>query len=271
MSQVTVSTSGLSARTTLSGRHRALLLVKLVSCSSECFESAASGTAVRRGATKSRVSVPCRQQLLPYNEFGNAEVLSRRQLSRRLGQYRRRARAEERFLDDPADAHASAAKQWLVQRSRCDAVWIMLDEPDSSRVAWWIALLLRLFVVASIVIMFLQVGDETSLMDLTTAAVLETVIDSVFFLEFLCRVLSAPSKKTYILDLYNWADILSASGLVLRSSMGFVPAPSPSPEENVVQALLSYVLPVVRLLKLLRYMADAAGVYLPMCFFVGRL
>jgi len=218
MSQVTVSTSGISARTTLSGFGR--------------------------------------QQLLPYNEFGNAEVVSRRQLSRRLVQYRRRARAEERFLDDPADAHASAAKQWLVQRSRCDAVWIMLDEPDSSRGAWWIALLLRLFVVASIVMMFLQVGDEISLIDLTTAAVLEAVIDSVFFIEFLCRVLSAPSKKTYVLDLYNWADILSASGLVLRSSMGFVPAPSVSPEENVVQALLLYVLPVVRLLKLLRYISS---------------
>ena len=221
-----------------------------------------------RQSQKSKHSVPRRQQLLPYNEFGNAEVVSRRQLSRRLVQYRRRARAEERFLDDPADAHASAAKQWLVQRSRCDAVWIMLDEPDSSRGAWWIALLLRLFVVASIVMMFLQVGDEISLIDLTTAAVLEAVIDSVFFIEFLCRVLSAPSKKTYVLDLYNWADILSASGLVLRSSMGFVPAPSVSPEENVVQALLLYVLPVVRLLKLLRYMADAKGVYLLISFLI---
>ena len=206
-----------------------------------------------------------RQQHLPYNEFGNAEVVSQRQLARRVGQFRRRARPEARFLEDPADARVSAAKEWLGERRRCDMVWLMLDEPQSSRLAFWIAVLLRFLVAASIAITFLEVSDQEPILHRTTAAVLQTAIDSIFCIEFLCRVMSAPSKRTYLLDCYNWADILSASGICLRSSIGFVLTPSPSPETEIVQALLLYGLPTIRLLKMLRYinsfrlLTDAVG------------
>ena len=189
---------------------------------------------------------------MPYNEFGNAEVLSQRQLSRRIGQFRRRARPEARFLEDPADARVTVAREWLGERRRCDIVWLTLDEPQSSRTAWWIAWCLRFLVATSVVVTCLEAGDE-ALLDASEAAVLETVIDSIFFFEFLCRVISAPSKKTYLLDFYNWADILAASGIFLRAAIGFVIAPSLSVEEEVIHALLLYVLPTIRLLKMLRY------------------
>ena len=35
---------------------------------------------------------------------------------------------------------------------------------------------------------------------------------------FLCRIFSAPSKKEYIKDAFNWADVASAMGLLLRVS-----------------------------------------------------
>ena len=203
----------------------------------------------------------CRRELLPFNEFGHAEVLTRAQLRRRLGNYRqgraaRAARAQAEFLEDPADARLSAAKQWLLERRRCDAVWLALDEPQSSRAAWWIALTLRFLVVMSLVLNILEVGDEYPLIHGAAASVLEIGIDSAFFIEFLCRLFSAPSKRTYVLDFYNWADMVSASGLILRATAGFVIAPSSTATESVIQSLLLYVLPIVRLLKLLRYISS---------------
>ncbi|CAE7243805.1 KCND2 [Symbiodinium natans] len=217
-----------------------------------------SGTGL---STETTLSGMGRRELLPFNEFGHAEVLTRAQLRRRLGNYRqgraaRAARAQAEFLEDPADARLSAAKQWLLERRRCDAVWLALDEPQSSRAAWWIALTLRFLVVMSLVLNILEVGDEYPLIHGAAASVLEIGIDSAFFIEFLCRLFSAPSKRTYVLDFYNWADMVSASGLILRATAGFVIAPSSTATESVIQSLLLYVLPIVRLLKLLRYISS---------------
>ena len=100
---------------------------------------------------------------------------------------------------------------------------------------------LRLTVVLSLLVTLLQTSQEESFMDAQVAAVVETAIDSVFLLELLCRLASAPSKATYFLDLYNWADMLASLGLFFRASRGFV-VTLPG-EADAAQGFLLYVLP----------------------------
>lgn len=157
----------------------------------------------------------------------------------------------------------------LVYRSRADYVWELLDDANSSATAWWISAFLKLLVVSSLFITNLQTSEGIC-MNPVLAAAIETSFDIIFLMEFACRLLSAPSKKTYLADLLNWPDMLSATGLPLRASIGLVlssshpwqPASSIctaalstslSSEEAIIQGLLLFGLPLVRFLKLLRY------------------
>ncbi|CAE7247313.1 Kcnf1 [Symbiodinium natans] len=157
----------------------------------------------------------------------------------------------------------------LVYRSRADYVWELLDDANSSVAAWWISTFLKLLVLSSLLVTNLQTSDGIC-MHPVLAAVLETSFDSIFLLEFTCRLLSAPSKKAYLADLLNWPDMLSATGLPLRASIGLVfvvphtwqqlsstctvgRSTPPSSEQAIVQGILLFLLPLVRFLKLLRY------------------
>ena len=116
----------------------------------------------------------------------------------------------------------------------------ILDDPHSSWLAWVLSMSLRLTVVLSLAVTLLQTSQEESFLDAQVAAVLETAIDSIFLLEFMCRLLSAPSKATYFADLYNWADMLASLGLIFRASTGFMTVASGA---DAVQGFLLYVLP----------------------------
>jgi len=156
----------------------------------------------------------------------------------------------------------------LVYRSRADYVWELLDDANSSATAWWVSTFLKLLVVSSLFITNLQTSEGIC-MNPVLAAVIETSFDVIFLIEFVCRLLSAPSKKAYLADLLNWPDMLSATGLPLRASIGLVLSSHPwqqasstcttdistslSSEEAIIQGLLLFGLPLVRFLKLLRY------------------
>lgn len=152
----------------------------------------------------------------------------------------------------------------LVERRRADIVWELLDDPNSSRAAWYISQLLKAVVILSVLWTNLQIIEEP-VVDLGWACAVETVIDSLFLVEFICRVLSAPSKRNYFLDPLNWADVLTALALPIRASIGFVIVSNASSGQNVAQHLLLFFVPVVRFLKLLRYfesfrlLIDACG------------
>lgn len=81
--------------------------------------------------------------------------------------------------------------------------------------------------------------------------VLDICFDTVFMVEFLSRLVSTPSKRTYLKDPLNWADIVSALGLPLRAVTGF--AVLAHPPSTALETVLVFFLPLVRLLKLLRY------------------
>eukprot|EP00435_Cladocopium_sp_Y103_P040909 s1785_g11.t1 len=140
----------------------------------------------------------------------------------------------------------------LLRRGRCERVWEVLEDPHSSRAAWWISQMMKVIVILSVVVTNMQLSQEPITYG-QASAFLETTFDMIFFLEFLCRIFSAPSKKEYIKDAFNWADVASAMGLPLRVSIGLVMEEPTEPARATIQAILLFVLPTVRFLKLLRY------------------
>lgn len=141
----------------------------------------------------------------------------------------------------------------MVRRTTLDQIWETLDDPNSSNKAWWISQFQSLLVLATLIFGTIQTS-ETPIFTPTTVAVVETSFDSLFCLEFVFRILSAPSKWMYFSDPVNWADIVCVLGLPLRASVGFVFQPVPqNMYEEFVQVTLIFFLPIFRFLKLLRY------------------
>mmetsp|Transcript_38629 Transcript_38629/g.92270 ORF Transcript_38629/g.92270 Transcript_38629/m.92270 type:complete len:369 (-) Transcript_38629:22-1128(-) len=138
----------------------------------------------------------------------------------------------------------------ILYRSRLDQLWELLDDPNSSRAAWVISQSLKLIVIASVVITNFQTTEEITI-NSNLAAVMESVFDVIFLAEFLCRFLSAPSKRGYLLDPINFPDFVSALPFFWRASVGFVIIKSEP--MDMTQVVLLFLLPLIRLLKLLRY------------------
>lgn len=141
----------------------------------------------------------------------------------------------------------------MMHRNRCDYIWELLDDPQSSRYAWWLSQFFSMFVIGSMLLSLLEASEEEPLIDANTAAWMWLCLDSFFLLEFLCRILSAPSKWSYVVDWLNWADMISALGLPLRATAGFFLPASLSTQNSELVILLFLILPIIRFLKLLRY------------------
>ena len=133
----------------------------------------------------------------------------------------------------------------LIYRSTAENVWEFLDDPNSSRCAWWTWSVMRVLVLTSACTQYLQERQPT------LALVCDTCFDTIFLIEFLSRLLSTPSKRTYLTDPLNWADMVSALGLPLRAITGFTTISFPP--SDALEIVLVFLMPIVRLLKLLRY------------------
>lgn len=141
----------------------------------------------------------------------------------------------------------------LVEHKSFEKIWELLEDPYTSRAAWFVSLVLKVATVLSVVISNLQVFED-GVLGPDWAAAIETTFDTLYLLEFGTRILVCPFRCTFLLDPYNWPDLLSATGLFFRASIGFVIRTPPSTSvEGSIQVLLLFVLPVVRFLKLLRY------------------
>lgn len=141
----------------------------------------------------------------------------------------------------------------VVRRTRLDYIWETLDDPNSSKTAWWLSQAQSCLVVFTIIFGTLKATEE-EVLDPLTVAVVETCFDSVFCLEFILRIISAPSKFMYFTDPVNIADIVCVLGLPLRASIGFVYTSDPETLwVKGVQIMLIFFLPLFRFLKLLRY------------------
>lgn len=209
-----------------------------------------------------------RQHMVPFNVMEKAEPREMNDESsvvplrpnRKAGKVRSLdLRLASQLIDPGAFAggchnwcHGGRAKTSERGRGRCERVWEVLEDPHSSRAAWWISQTMKVIVILSVFVTNMQLSQEPITYG-QTFAFLETTFDLIFFLEFLCRIFSAPSKKEYIKDAFNWADVASAMGLLLRVSIGLVMEEPTEPARATIQAILLFVLPTVRFLKLLRY------------------
>lgn len=202
-----------------------------------------------------------RQHMVPFNVMEKAEPREMNDESSVVPLRPNRKAGKVRSLDlrlasqliDPGDLpQDDLPMHRLLRRGRCERVWEVLEDPHSSRAAWWISQTMKVIVILSVFVTNMQLSQEPITYG-QTFAFLETTFDLIFFLEFLCRIFSAPSKKEYIKDAFNWADVASAMGLLLRVSIGLVMEEPTEPARATIQAILLFVLPTVRFLKLLRY------------------
>lgn len=171
-----------------------------------------------------------RQHMVPFNVMEKAEPREMNDESSVVPLRPNRKAGKVRSLDlrlasqliDPGDLpQDDLPMHRLLRRGRCERVWEVLEDPHSSRAAWWISQTMKVIVILSVFVTNMQLSQEPITYG-QTFAFLETTFDLIFFLEFLCRIFSAPSKKEYIKDAFNWADVASAMGLLLRVSIGLV-------------------------------------------------
>lgn len=140
----------------------------------------------------------------------------------------------------------------MVQQSRADRVWELLDDPRSSKAAWLISQFLKFAVVFSVGLTTYSISEEVVLQGFWRRGA-QITFDVIFFLEFVLRFFSAPSKKSYLSDPLNWGDVLSAMGLPVLCFSGFAQSVPETKTELRVQQFLLLFLPLARFLKLLRY------------------
>jgi len=157
----------------------------------------------------------------------------------------------------------------LLYRSRADQVWELLDDQNSSTAAWCVSQFMKLLVISSVLVTNFQTTEERT-MDPTTATVLEYIFDTIFLIEFLSRLFAAPSKRGYISDWLNWADVISAFGLPIRiaflSGSDFLTSQVRQTSDwNLGEVTLLFILPLIRLMKLLRYF-DSFHLLIDACY-----
>ncbi|CAJ1424479.1 unnamed protein product [Effrenium voratum] len=127
-----------------------------------------------------------------------------------------------------------------------DWLWELLDDPNSSNCAAVVSTVLKVLVILSMVMSQLRVAEIPSI-EPFAASLVDLAFDSIFGLEFLCRILSAPSKARYLADPLNWADLLTACALPLHI------AELAGADSQALNIVLLFFVPLARLLKLLRY------------------
>lgn len=129
-----------------------------------------------------------------------------------------------------------------------ERVWTFLDDTESS---WWAMAYARfekIFIILACFVSFLQTLDPPAIPG-TTAAVLETCADVVFAVDCLLRFSVCPSTRGFFLNIYSWWDMLASSAIILRATQGFIL----EEKETAMRTTLLCVVPIIRLLKMLRH------------------
>jgi len=130
-----------------------------------------------------------------------------------------------------------------------DYVFTVLDDPQSSRVAWWTAFCLQALVLLSVLGTLMQTVEDPFLYG-SSAAVFETAFDVVFLTEVCIRWACAPNRVNFVFMPQTWIDIVAASAIAVRAAVGFVLRPS---QDDWVAIFLLCFVPIIRLLKILRH------------------
>lgn len=138
-------------------------------------------------------------------------------------------------------------------RRRCTKkLWELLTDRESSRMARWYSQVMPAFIFLSVVYTLGSTIDEADrIFNRSITGAVETAVELAFGVDLVMRWFSCPNRLSFVLNLYNIADIVSVAPLALRASVGFV-ITAEMEGENTIMFVLA-VLPVLRLVKTLRY------------------
>ncbi|CAK0805384.1 unnamed protein product [Prorocentrum cordatum] len=176
-----------------------------------------------------------------------------------------RERSESTDTEDVMKRIQSLPSVLRVSRNKTvDYIYTVLDDPSSSTLAWWTSKCLQGLVLLSVLVTFLQIVEDPPLHG-WPAAIVETVFDVVFLIEFAVRLCCAPSKASVVFISHTWIDIIAASAIVVRAAVGFV---LPQSQDDPVSIIFLGVVPTIRLLKVVRHFETfnvlIAAVYITM-------
>lgn len=163
-------------------------------------------------------------------------------------------------IEEAIDAKRAQQQAVLMARRRsafrsagghvAESVWDFLEDPDGSANARRFGVVQQTFFTASVVLTLLQT-TTTPVISGLFAASLEVVADMIFLGEFLVRMITCPNHKAFFKSPYTWIDFLAALPLILRLHSGPV-LPDSTLGLNWAHSLLFFVVPVIRVLKILR-------------------
>uniref|UniRef100_A0A7S0FG85 EF-hand domain-containing protein n=1 Tax=Pyrodinium bahamense TaxID=73915 RepID=A0A7S0FG85_9DINO len=131
-------------------------------------------------------------------------------------------------------------------------IWNFLSNPEYNRGAGWYAVIMPAITLMSVTTTLLQTGEPPFLHGLG-AAVVEVTFETVFAMELLLRFVTCPSRRGFLSDFHNAADVLAVLPLALRAAVGFVLPDSGSEGwRGAAAEYLLCIVPILRLLKMLR-------------------
>eukprot|EP00928_Gymnodinium_smaydae_P015411 TRINITY_DN15696_c0_g3_i1.p1 TRINITY_DN15696_c0_g3~~TRINITY_DN15696_c0_g3_i1.p1 ORF type:complete len:582 (-),score=50.89 TRINITY_DN15696_c0_g3_i1:86-1777(-) len=127
-------------------------------------------------------------------------------------------------------------------------VFLFIENPLSSRRALVFSTLFNMLILASVVVAFFHTFENT-FWSAFSIEVVQAVFESFFAVELMLRFWVSRARCSFVLNLFNWIDILSVLPLVIRIAkwVDYLGSSIPSIESAVVISL-----PLLRLLKLLR-------------------
>jgi len=130
-------------------------------------------------------------------------------------------------------------------------VWKFLDDPESSLASWAYANFLNAFTLSAAVYTLLQTMTDPPVTGMKAAGV-EIGFDLVFVIDIVARFIVCPSRPSFFFQMYNIIDVLASSALILRLSAGPDGMTDLSAKDDVRAFVLICIVPVLRMLKVLR-------------------
>jgi len=159
-------------------------------------------------------------------------------------------KSDSKDLDNLQKRVNALPKAMRSKRNRTvDYIFSLLDDPSSSSAAWWTAMCLQGLVLLSVLCTFLQTVEDPPLRG-WSGAIVETAFDVVFLTEVCIRWCCAPDKVNFFFVVQSWIDIIAASAIAVRATVGFVLLES---QDTPISILLLCFVPIFRLLKIIRH------------------
>ncbi|CAE7198522.1 KCNB2 [Symbiodinium sp. CCMP2592] len=128
-------------------------------------------------------------------------------------------------------------------------VWLFLEDPDSSRSAYWFATLSNYFVCLSIFFTIWQASLYPPFSGMAEG-IIQIIVEVLMLLEFIIRWIASGPKREFVRNPYNVIDLAAFIPTIVRLASG-VETPSTARNPFSHYVLVCFV-PVIRQLKLIR-------------------